>query len=168
MRKFLDFFKVQEEKVFINELHEKFKEYFKDETEENLILYSCLTGLLARVAYVDFQISTEEKDHIIDSISHWTGINAQKAEVLANVAQEEMTKLSGLDTRKYCTPLVEYFDIDKRFEIIEILFSLAASDGEVTNDESNEISYIAKALNLENKYFISARAQVKEYLASLK
>ncbi len=168
MRKFLDFFKVKEEKVFINSLHDKFAKHFENETEENLVLFSCLAGLLARVAYVDFKVTDEERNHIVEATTHWMKIDNEKAQFLAQVAEKEMKKLSGLDTRKYCTPLIEYFSIDRRFEILETLFELAASDGEVTMDESNEISYIAKGLNLENKYFIAARAQVKEYLATLK
>ena len=141
--------------------------HFENESEENLILYSCLAGLLARVAHVDFDVKDDEKDHMKSALVHWLKIDEKKAELLTQIALEELQSLIGLDTRKFCTPLVETTDVNTRFEVIEALFELAASDGGVSNDESNEISYISKALNLENKYFISARANVKEYLDSL-
>ena len=168
MKRLLEFFNKKEEKIVINKLYDKFLTHFKDESEENLILYSCIAGLLARVAHVDFEVAEDEKKHMKNALTHWMKIDANKAELLSTIALDELKSLQGLDTRKFCTPLVETTDINTRFEIIEALFELAASDGGVSNDESNEISYISKALNLENKYFISARAAVKDHLNSLK
>ena len=49
-----------------------------------------------------------------------------------------------------------------------MLFSVAASDGNADNLESEEIRTISKGLGLEHKHFVAARMSVKEYLGSLK
>lgn len=168
MKRLLEFFNLKEDKKIINNLYDRFREEFPNESEDALILFSCVAGLMARVAHVDFEITDSEKEHMKNALIHWMKIENKKAEILTLISLEELKNLQGMDTRKFCTPLVETTNVDTRFEVLEALFELAAADGEVSNDESNEISFIAKTLNLENKYFIAARANVKDYLTNLK
>lgn len=164
---FFDLFTGKEERVFINELHREFSEHFPHFEENRIIVLSCLSGLLARVAYVDFTIHEDEQKHIESALRHWINLTEDEAKFTAKVAVDQMKKLSGLDTRKFCTPLVEILSVTERYHILEALFELAASDGTVENAETNEISFISKSLVLERKYFLAAKAKVKEFLGSL-
>jgi uncharacterized tellurite resistance protein B-like protein len=165
---FFDLFTIKEEKTFINSLHEKFHQHFPNASEEKLVIMSCLAGLMARVAYIDFEVQDIERTNMELALKHWMELKDDEAKVLADIAITEMKALSGLDTRKFCTPLVDLLNVNERFKVLEALFQVAAADGDVDNAESNEISYISKSLVLENKYFLSARAQVKDFLTSLK
>lgn len=166
--RFFDIFKTHKSDDFANRIHQKISKEFTHFTENKMIIMACLSGLLARVAYVDFNVSSEEKGHITHSLIQWLSLSKQEAEVIADIAIEEMSELSGLDSRIYCTPLVDLLDVDTRYHILETLFELAASDGEVLNNEINEIQFISNSLVLEKKYFLAAQATVKEYLNSLK
>ena len=165
---FFDLFIGKEEKVYINGLHQKFTEHFPDLPEDRIIILACLSGLLARVAYVDFEIHEDEVAHMEKALTHWLKVSADEAKFVAQTAVDEIKSLSGLDNRKFCTPLVDLLSVDERYHVLETLFELAATDGIVEMAETNEISYIAKSLVLEHKYFVAAKATVKDYLASLK
>lgn len=165
---FFDLFVGKEEKVFINSLHSKFTEHFPQMPENRIITLACLSGLLARVAYVDFEIHDDEFSHMKDALIHWVQLTDEEASFVAEIAISEIKSLSSLDNRKFCTPLVDILSVDERYHILETLFELAASDGIVEQAETNEISYISKSLVLEHKYFVAAKAKVKEFLATLK
>lgn len=166
--RFFDIFKNHESDQFVNRIHQKLKAEFSQFTENKLIIMACLSGLLARVAYVDFKVTEDEKEQIKNSLVQWLNLTKEEAITIADIAIEEMTELSGLDSRIYCTPLVELLDVDTRYHILETLFEIAASDGEVENKEINEIQFISNSLVLEKKYFLAAQATVKEHLNSLK
>lgn len=165
---FFDLFKAKEEREFINDLHRKFSEHFPKMDENRVTALTCISGLLAKVAYVDFQVHPDEVENMKKALIHWSKLTEEEAQFVAEIAVTEIKSLSSHDNRKYCKPLVEIFSVDERFEVLETLFELAASDGIVELAESNEINYISKALVLEHKYFVAAKAQVREFLATLK
>lgn len=165
---FFDLFIGKEEEVFINSLHEEFSKHFPNMPENRIITLACLAGLLARVAYVDFEVHEHEVEHMEDALIKWVAITREEAHFVAQYAVTEMKNLSGLDNRKFCTPLLDILSTDERYQVLISLFELAAADGIVEIAETNEISYIAKSLVLENKYFISAKAKVREHLGALK
>ncbi len=165
---FFDLFIHNEKKEFINKIHQKLSQDFSHLSDNKLVILACLSGLLARVAYVDFNVSKEESDHIESSLINCMKLTADEAKIVTDIAVDEMKELYGLDSRIYCTPLNSLLDIDTRYMILELLFAVAASDGNVDNEEANEISYIAKSLLLEKKYFLAAQAGVKDFLGVLK
>ncbi|EQC47979.1 TerB family tellurite resistance protein [Bacteriovorax sp. Seq25_V] len=165
---FFDLFIHAEKKEFINKIHQKLSTDFSHLDDNKLVILACLSGLLARVAYVDFNVSDEEKEHIKKSLIECMKLTDPEAEIVTKIAVDEMKELYGLDSRIYCTPLNNILNNDAKYTILELLFAVAASDGNVDNEESNEISYIAKSLLLEKKYFLAAQAGVKDFLGILK
>jgi uncharacterized tellurite resistance protein B-like protein len=149
-------------------LHKKVEELFPGKEDNQHILMTCIAGLLARIAYVDFEIHTDEEAHMIAALSNWGNISKDEAKSLSKLAITEIKELSGLDQRKYCTPLNELLDNDSKFELVKCLFQLAASDGKVENNESEEIRLITTAFLLEQRHYIAARATIKDRLAALK
>ncbi|MGB0452725.1 MAG: TerB family tellurite resistance protein [Bacteriovoracaceae bacterium] len=149
-------------------LHSKAKVIFPDGSEEDLITWTCIAGLLARVAYADLKIQPKEKDHMITALETWTDFGREKSEKLATLAIDEIQTLSGAENHRYCYALNDRMDNDNRYHLLEALFALAASDGGVASVETEEIRNITKALLLEHKHFISAKATVLDKLQSLK
>ncbi|EQC48147.1 tellurite resistance protein TerB [Bacteriovorax sp. BSW11_IV] len=165
---FWDIFKVNNKPSAVNSLHETLRAQFPDNEEKHLILLACLAGLMSKVIYADFKVSDAEKSTMISSLKTWFALSDEKAETVASLAITDMQEHLGLDTRAYCTPLVEMYDVNTRYNILKVLFHLAASCNGVDNEESNEINYIAKALVLEQKHFVAAKATVKDSLNALK
>ncbi|MFG1484376.1 TerB family tellurite resistance protein [Halobacteriovorax sp. HFRX-2_2] len=164
---FFEFFKslkADHQSNSINQIHAYLNKKFPNMNDERKVIISCICGLLARIAYSDFHVSQNEKSKMQKIITGMTQLNAEEAELITEYSIEKMKELSGLDTRSYCKPLVEIMSQHERYQVLKALFAIAAADGEVDNVESNEISYIANALVLEKKYFLSAQADVKEYL----
>ncbi len=165
---FWDLFSVQTQENKTSGLQKKVQELFPDKEENQHILMTCVAGLLARVAYVDFEIHENEQEHMVCALKAWANISNQEASNLSTLAIDEVKALAGLDQRKYCTPLNELLSNDDKFELLKCLFHLAASDGKVENHESEEIRLINTAFLLEQRHYVAARATVKEYLGALK
>ncbi|MDA9189628.1 TerB family tellurite resistance protein [bacterium] len=149
-------------------LQRKILDLMPKTNEDELIKMACLSGLLARVAYVDFIIHESELENLQNSLKRWTKLTQQEINAVSKIAIEEIKDLSGLENHKYTRPLSEMLSIEDRYSILVSLFSLSASDGSVSSRESEEIRVICKGLLLEHKHFISAQATVKESLDSLK
>ncbi|ATH08751.1 hypothetical protein BIY24_12580 [Halobacteriovorax marinus] len=165
---FWDIFIAKEEAKPKSVLQSKVQEQFPNYPESKRILISCLAGLCARIAYVDFDISPKEKDAIKGALSKWMNLSEEEADFVATSALDEVKELSGIEPRKYCTALNDLLDNDDKLHILESLFQVSAADGNVEELESEEIRIIATALLLEHKHFIAARATVAKYLGALK
>lgn len=167
---FLDFFKSsdQDTKKNLSRLHDKLESLFPEDNEEDIIKMACMAGLLARVAYCDLKLDDNEVQRMKELLNQFTFLDAEHTDKVVQTAIEDIKDLSGLENHKYCPPLNDLLDTHERYQILESLFAVAASDGEVSGQESQEIRNISKGLLLEHKHFISARATVSEKLGVLK
>lgn len=158
----------EEKEEFTSRLHEKLTKKFPHKSEEFHLKAACLSGLMARIAFADLKIEESEKIVITESLVKWMKMSEDEASALAHLCTEEVKELAGVENHLYCLPLRESLSINERYQIVETLFSIAAADGTVENQESEEIRNINTALLLEPKHFTAARATVLEYLASLR
>lgn len=166
---FWDMFKIENNDAnFKSNLHEKIARYLPHSDENEQVLIACISGLMSRVAFVDFELHSKEEELIEQSLRTWTNLNDHEITAVKNIAIEEIKELSGLENHRYCHPLNDLLNNDQKYELLKALFAIAAGDGTVEQKESEEIRTIAKGLLLEPKHFLSARATVVEYLASLK
>lgn len=167
---FWDFFKSsdQETKKNLSRLHEKLEAFFPEDNEEEIVKMACMAGLLARVAYCDLELDDNEVQRMQELLKQFTFLDEKQTEKVVKTAVEDIKDLSGLENHKYCPPLNDLLDNHQRYQVLESLFAVAASDGQVSSEESEEIRNISKGLLLEHKHFISARATVSEKLGVLK
>ncbi len=173
--RFWEFFKntLPSDKDQLSRLHDKIRRLFptvdKDpEHEEEIVKIACLAGLLARVAYCDFHIAPSEKKQMKLALSKIGHIEEELIESITELAISEIIDLAGLENHKYCYPLNSLMNNEQKYDLLLALFAIAASDGEVGHEETEEIRLITASLQLEHKYFISARAQYKEKLSLLR
>lgn len=167
---FWDFFKSpdQDTKKNLSRLHDKLEALFPQDDEEEIVKMACMAGLLARVAYCDLDLDAKEAKRMQELLKQFTFLDAKHTEKVVQTAVEDIKDLSGLENHKYCPPLNELLDNHQRYQFLESLFAVAASDGEVSSQESEEIRNISKGLLLEHKHYISARATVTKQLGILK
>jgi uncharacterized tellurite resistance protein B-like protein len=154
--------------TYQSSLHEKAHGLFPHISEEDLVKMTCYAGLMARVAVNDWSVEDAEIDFMKVSLQKLTHFNEEEALALTKMAIEDVQELAGIENHIYCHALSESLDNSQRYELLEVLFSLAASDEKVDNSEAEEIRLIAKGLRLEQKHYVAARATVLEYLQSLK
>lgn len=165
---FFDFFKSPETNSFAGRLQQKVASLLPNSDNEEKLLVACVAGLLARVAYIDFKIHESELLKMRGALNEWTDLDSHDIQAIVTLAIEEIKDLAGLENHTYCAPLNELLNPDQRYALLEGLFALAASDGEVESRESEEIRLITQGLRLEHKHFIAARATVLEHLKALK
>ena len=163
-----DIFKNAPNKNYFNTLHQKLHKTFPEDDEEQLLQSACIAGLLASVAYVDFDIHANEQSLMENALIHWMDYPENKAQMIANLAISDIKELAGVENYTYSEALANLLDKDDCYELLEVLFELAASDGGVTEKESQEIRIISKGLKLDHRHFIAARAAVVTRLESLR
>ena len=111
---FLKFFgnNYNEHETRYNDLFKELSKTFPDLEERELVIASCISGLLARVAYVDFHLDpkeVEEMDNLIQGFDF--NLNIDSA-VLANMAITHIKDMAGLDNHLYVHPLREILSQD--------------------------------------------------------
>lgn len=165
---FWDIFNKKEDKKEISVLRQKIIGHFPNMEENRQILLASVSGLCARVAFVDFEVCLNETKAIEEALTKWMELNKEESEFIASLAISEVKELAGLDNRNYCTALNDLLDNTKKLHILETLFQISAADGNVEQNESEEIRIISKGLLLEHKHFIAARATVAKHIGALK
>ena len=166
---FFDFFSSDEDSVH-SRLFYKFKEQFKEAevSDDEIVKYTCIAGLFARVCYADMEVKVDEVEHIRSSLSEWIPLDEKIIDWIARISINEVVDLAGTENHLYVRPLFDIMTVDERFELLKALFAVSASDGVTCHNESEEINLICKGLRLDNRYFVAARATVVDKMASLK
>tara|TARA_B100000925_G_scaffold289318_1_gene271936 strand:- start:13920 stop:14441 length:522 start_codon:yes stop_codon:yes gene_type:complete len=148
-------------------LESEIKKSFPDLSEQETIKYTCISGLLCRVAFVDLDISKDEDTAIKNILEKELNLSSDIARQVTDLSIKQTKVLSGIENHRYTAPLCDYFSKDERYSLLKSLFCVAASDGNVDNLECEEIRTISKGLKLEPKHYSAARASVKDFLGSL-
>ncbi len=117
-----------------------------DLDESDLRKFSLAGGLLAKVAQTDHQVTDEEFTAIETALQEKWGVARETAVFITEVAVAEITASQDVFRmyREFCTMTTE----GERVHFVEALFAVAAADGEVSFDETEEIRVIARGLNL--------------------
>ena len=137
--------------------------------ERSLRRITGLAGLLGKVAYADRDISTDEIKKIEEILRDSTHIPEQELELVTGVVARCTKELCGIEDHHYSRLLLEsHEDKDSRLEILEVLFRVASSDGDICSEEDYVIGNIATALRLTRRDFINSRLNFKDYLSVLK
>ena len=119
-------------------------------------------GLMARVAYVDREVTEEEISTMQAALmEHW-GIDEQSAAMVAEIATSSAAK--DLDLFRLVREFFGATKSDERPRFLRVLFAVAAADGFVTTPETEEIRNISQLLKLTHKQFIEAKRSIPREL----
>lgn len=116
-------------------------------------------GLLARVARVDNVVSDAEFARMADALEQGWGIAHERAALVAEVALAEAA--ADLDYFRLTKEFADSASIDERSRFLDALFAVAAADGEISSDESAEISRITASINLTHDHFVAAKRRAR-------
>ena len=149
------------------ELHQKVVELLPSAPEERRVRAACIAGLMARVAWCDMDIHRDEIAHMNTALQNWLKLSPEESRGVVTLAEEHMREFAGLENHKYADSFNQLSDESQRYELLKVLFALAASDGTVAQKEVEEIRLIGRSLLLEHRHFVAAKGTVLDYLASL-
>lgn len=129
-----------------------------DIPEKELRKLSLAGGLLARVAYVDRDITPGEIDGMAQALQKGWPISPQAANLVVDVATDAIGK--NLDYYRLSRSFFECTTETERLAFTDALFEVAAGDGFATHNEIEEIRTIAMVLKLTHKQFIDAKLKI--------
>lgn len=129
-----------------------------DLPEPEIRKLSLAGGLMARVAYVDREITEGELESMVTALmNHWK-ISRESAQLVAEIASSEIGK--DMDYYRLSREFFESTSEPEREEFLRAMFAVAAADGKVSHEEMEEIRTIALVLKLDHKQFIDAKLTI--------
>lgn len=131
-----------------------------DISEHRLRQLCLAAGLLARVAWVDADISDEEKKTIATVLSKSWGLAKLQARLVADISCARTMK--GLDYFRLARSFFECTTLDERRSFLKCLFAVANASEKTSHDEIEEIRRIAESIKLQHKDFIAAKITISD------
>lgn len=120
----------------------------------------CLaSGLLSRVAFVDKDVTTEERASIVEILRKSWDLRQETAALVAETAISAFEE--GVDYYRLSREFFIATDEGERIKFVCALFQVAAADGDLSHDETEEIRKIAQVLKLTHKQFIDAKLSAR-------
>ena len=127
-------------------------------SQDKLRKLSLAGGLMARVAFVDRQVTESERNLILSALQdHW-GLSSLEANIVAESALSEIGK--GMDYFRLTRQFFECTTEEERLGFLDVLFAITAADGGATFEEIEEIRSIANVLKLTHQQFIDAKLKI--------
>jgi uncharacterized tellurite resistance protein B-like protein len=128
--------------------------------EHELRRMSLAGGLMARVAVVDGDVQDGEREIMIQAMRRYWQLPELQAALVAEIAVSELSK--GMDYYRLSREFFKLTTEDERVRFLDVLFAVAAGDGFVSYQETEEIRAIANVQKLTHKQFIDAKLKVPE------
>lgn len=126
--------------------------------EDELRKLSLVGGLMAKVAYVDREVTEDEFKGMAQAIETYWGVSSQLAAFVAEVAVSAVEET--FDSFRMTRELMECTSEDERRKFLDVMFAVASSDGQISYDETEEIRKIARGINLTHKDFIDSKLRI--------
>lgn len=129
----------------------------KNESIDNLI---ALGVLLWVVADADEAFLPEERDKIKEILQSYGKISEEDMPIVLRAIEE--AAISRIDLYAFTSEVGENLSFAVKLGIIENLFRVACSDGEMADEEHEAIRKISGLLQIDHKGFINAKLKVKK------
>lgn len=126
--------------------------------EEDLRKLGLVGGLMAKVAYVDREVTDSEFDGMAKAIETYWDVSPQLAAFVAEVAISAVD--ATYDSFRMMRELVTVTTEDERRKFLDVMFAIASADGQISYGETEEIRQIAKGINLTHKDFIDSKLRI--------
>lgn len=127
-------------------------------SEDTLRTLSLAGGMMAQVAQVNPDLTDTELETMVEALqTHWH-LEPEEATFVADVAISETASL--LDPYRLAWQFSDACDYQERVDFLDVLFAVAAADGQASYDEIEEIRTIARSLKLAHEDFIAAKLKI--------
>jgi uncharacterized tellurite resistance protein B-like protein len=126
--------------------------------EETLRKLSLAGALMAQVAHVDRDVTEAELSQMVTALEQSWQLEPEAANFVARVAVSEIKPSE--DYFRLISEFGNSTTLDERARFLEVLFAVAAADGDLSFDETEEIRTIANTLLLPHQRFIEAKLKV--------
>jgi uncharacterized tellurite resistance protein B-like protein len=135
--------------------------------EETVLVAAAIVGLLGVVAYADGDYSLSEQQHVRSELGRIQGLTPQGIDAVCSTLKRHIREIAAVQTPLCCRVLRELADHELRFQVLQMLMALAASDERLTTAETSSMRHITGALGLTQLDYNEAQEQYKRCLAAL-
>ncbi|MDA0692757.1 MAG: TerB family tellurite resistance protein [Nitrospinae bacterium] len=127
------------------------------------IYHICLLGtLLSSVAQVDDIFEDVEKVALAKVLKSTFSFPKQESEILLAVIEEQARH--GFDFHEVVTETNQIIPYKERVQLIDCFFAIAAADGRISHEESEQIRKITKAMHIPHQSFKESKVRALEAL----
>ena len=124
--------------------------------------------ILGRVAHADLDISVEETRAMERVMVERGGLPEDQAILVVQIAKSQNLLFGGTENFLVTREFNEIADRSQKLQLLDCLYTVSASDENISTVEDNEISKIANELGLPREALVRAREAHAEYLAVLR
>ena len=120
-------------------------------------------GMMAQVARVHPDVTDDQVAAMVGALQRHWHLTEEEAAFVAGVAISETATL--LDRYRLARRFAEACSYEERAEFLQVLFAVAAADGNLTHEETEEVREISHWLKLSHRDFIEAKIKATEALS---
>jgi uncharacterized tellurite resistance protein B-like protein len=151
----------------ISKIEQFFKSHFMDTSEEeprNLEqrLMIATTVLFLEMAYADFNLTSDEEEHIRQTLQDFFMLPSAQVQELIDLSRESRANKNDIWT--FAGLIKENFSRAQKEKMLEKLWLLIYTDGTVDKYEDRLVRKITNLLGLEHGDMIAAKLKVKNSL----
>lgn len=117
-------------------------------------------ALLAETARIDGEIEPREREVAQKAIREKLGLDDDEATELLALADEEARQAT--DYYQFTSLINRHFDAAQKMRVIELMWRVALSDGEIDAHERHLIRRIADLLHVPHADFVLAQRRARE------
>ena len=136
--------------------------------EETVRVVTALAGLVGVVAYADRDYSEGEERQLRGELARIHGMTQPGIDAICAVLRHHILEVATVQLPRYARELVALADRELRLDILQVLVDVAASDGQITQPETNALRHVTTALGLEQQDYNAAQARHRGKLSALK
>ncbi len=129
-----------------------------DIPEAELRRLSLAGGLMARIAHVDREVHEDEVNAMVNALQKDWELGEKEATFVAQTAVDEVSY--DMDYYRLTREFFTSTSREKLVKFLDVLFDVAAADGQVSHEETEEICTITRSLKLEHEEFIAAKLKI--------
>lgn len=124
--------------------------------------------LLGRVAHADLEVSdeeTREMEHIVVELGR---VPEEQAIIVVQMAKTQNRLFGGTEDYLVSREFGKLATKEQKLALLECLYAVSASEGGISTVEDNEISKIAREVQLSREDLVQARSDWREHLNVLR
>jgi uncharacterized tellurite resistance protein B-like protein len=136
------------------------EEISSDRTEErshDIRIATC--ALLIEMSNIDGEFSEAEKERILHIMKRDHQLSDENAAEILEVADEELK--GSIDLWKFTDLINKNYSPDEKLKVIETIWRIAYTDGELDKHEDYLVHKLAKLFRLTHKQLIDAKLKVR-------
>jgi uncharacterized tellurite resistance protein B-like protein len=123
-------------------------------------LHVATAALLAEIVRIDGDVQPEERAIAVRAIHEKFGLGAAQADTLLQLAEAEVA--GATDYYQFTSLINQHFSQEKKERMIELMWQVAYSDGQLSAHELHVMRKMAGLLHVPDSAYIAAKMRARD------